>query len=59
METYNKIFEVLENTKLDLEKAMVKGNKAAGIRARKELQEVKNLVQALRQEITKATNKSK
>lgn len=57
METYEKIFEALENTRLDLEKAFVKGNKAAGIRARKELQEVKKLVHTLRQEITEATSK--
>jgi hypothetical protein len=58
METYKKIFEVLENTKPDLEKALLKGNKTAGIRVRKELQEIKILVQNLRQEITKATKKN-
>lgn len=59
METYNKIIEVLDNAKADLDKAFNKGNKAAGIRARKDLQEVKSLLQTLRQEITQATNKAK
>lgn len=59
METYKNIYDALDAAREDLEKAFLKGNKAAGIRARKQLQEVKALVQTLRQEVTEATKRPK
>lgn len=58
MENFEKLKEVLESASVDVEKAS-NGNKAAGIRARKVLQEVRNLAQELRKEITMITKKPK
>jgi len=58
MENFEKIKEVLENANVDVEKA-ANGNKAAGVRARKALQEVRTLAQDLRKEISAITNKPK
>lgn len=52
MENYNKIIELLEATKADAEKFFDKGNKAAGTRVRKAMQEVKALAQAVRTEVS-------
>jgi len=52
MENYNKIIELLEATKADAEKFFEKGNKAAGTRVRKAMQEVKALAQAVRTEVS-------
>jgi len=52
MENYNKIIALLEETKADAEKFFEKGNKAAGTRVRKAMQEVKALAQTVRTEVS-------
>ena len=52
MQNLNKIKEVLENVQADAEKFFEKGNKAAGTRVRKAMQEIKTLAQAVRQEVS-------
>jgi len=54
METLNKIKELVENLSVDATKFFDNGNKSAGIRARKNAQQVKNLCQDLRKEILEA-----
>tara|TARA_B100002019_G_C21259239_1_gene595707 strand:+ start:1181 stop:1354 length:174 start_codon:yes stop_codon:yes gene_type:complete len=54
METLNKIKEIVENLSVDTTKFFDNGNKSAGIRARKNAQQVKNLCQELRKEILEA-----
>lgn len=55
MEKFEKLKELLENATSDVEKTG-NGNKAAGVRVRKMLQEVKTIAQDLRKEIS-ALNK--
>tara|TARA_R100000008_G_C3572765_1_gene163276 strand:- start:1201 stop:1374 length:174 start_codon:yes stop_codon:yes gene_type:complete len=50
MESFTKILEVLENAKDDVEK-FSNGNKSAGTRVRKAMQEVKTLAQSVRVEV--------
>ena len=52
MENYNKIIAVLEEARIDAEKFFEKGNKAAGTRVRKAMQDVKALAQAVRTEVS-------
>jgi hypothetical protein len=52
MENYNKIIAVLEEARSDAEKFFEKGNKAAGTRVRKAMQDVKALAQAVRTEVS-------
>lgn len=52
MENYNKIITVLEEAKADAEKFFEKGNKAAGTRVRKAMQDIKVLAQSVRTEVS-------
>lgn len=56
METYTQLKQLLEGLEPDMEKFYDKGNKAAGTRVRKGLQEVKKLSQTLRVEIQERKN---
>ena len=58
MQNLNKIKEVLENVQTDAEKFFEKGNKAAGTRVRKAMQEIKALAQAVRQEVSEKNNEA-
>ena len=51
MEKYNELRVLVENLEDDMMKFHEKGNKAAGTRVRKVLQEVKKLAQDIRIEI--------
>lgn len=51
--TVEKFESLLESFKDDYEKFMEKGNKTAGTRARKTLQEIRNLAKDTRDEISK------
>jgi hypothetical protein len=51
METLLKIKELVEQMSIDTQKVVEKGNKSASIRARKNAQEVKSLIQGYRKEI--------
>lgn len=58
MEKFEQMKQVLEAATVDVDKA-ANGNKAAGVRARKALQEVRTLAQELRKDISAITNKPK
>ena len=52
MKNYNKLKELVESSEADFEKFYSKGNSAAGTRVRKAMQEMKNLAQDVRKEVT-------
>ena len=56
MEKLIEIKELMTELEENLEKFYNKGNKAAGTRARKALQDIKNLSQELRKEIQEKKN---
>ncbi|MEM7369318.1 MAG: histone H1 [Bacteroidota bacterium] len=56
MEKYNELKNLVAAIEEDFSKFYEKGNKAAGTRARKAMQEVKNLAQGIRKEIQEAKN---
>lgn len=49
---YNELVTLLEEIKDDAEKFFVKGNKAAGTRVRKSMQDVKRIAQEIRLQIS-------
>jgi hypothetical protein len=51
MKTYNEIVALIEATKEDIDKFFVKGNKSAGTRIRKNMQDLKTLAQQLRVDV--------
>jgi hypothetical protein len=51
MEIYNKIVALVETAKEDIDKFYVKGNKSAGTRVRKHMQDLKALAQELRLDV--------
>ncbi|MFC1587536.1 histone H1 [Planctomycetota bacterium] len=55
--TFDKLIETVESARDDLEKAY-NGNKAAGTRVRKIMQEVKKLAQEVRKDIMDVRNTS-
>lgn len=57
METLEQIKVLVETLSLDTNK-FFSGNKSAGTRARKQAQEIKNLLQDLRKEILEERNKN-
>ena len=54
---YNQMISLLEEIQPDVEKFYDKGNKAAGTRVRKEMQEIKSLAQDQRLEISEMNKK--
>ena len=48
MEKFEEIISLIEACKEDVDKFYVKGNKAAAVRIRKTMQDVKNLAQEVR-----------
>ena len=57
MKNYNKLKELVASAEGDFEKFYDKGNSAAGTRVRKAMQEMKNLAQDVRKEVTDLKNK--
>lgn len=51
MELFNQIKQLVEEAELDAIKFYERGNKAAGVRLRKTMQEIKGLAQDLRLEV--------
>ena len=51
MERYNQLKQLVESFEKDFEKFYVKGNKAAGVRVRKQMQELRQLAQDIRSEV--------
>lgn len=56
MEKYNKLKELIIAIEDDFSKFYDKGNKAAGTRARKAMQDVKVIAQEIRKDIQEAKN---
>lgn len=54
MNTYNEMVALLEAAREDVEKFFVKGNKSAGTRVRKHMQDIKGLAQQMRTEVQEA-----
>ena len=59
MEKFTKVKELLAATVADAEKFYNSGNGAAGTRVRKAMQDLKNLAQEIRTEVTEKKNASK
>ncbi len=59
MSRYDEMNELLDELRPDVKKFYDKGNKAAGTRARKTLQEVKKKAQEIRMEIQEWKNSGK
>ena len=51
MELFNEIKQLVEEAEMDAIKFYERGNKAAGVRLRKSMQEIKGLAQDLRLEV--------
>jgi hypothetical protein len=58
MTTFEKIQDLVKATQEDVDKFYVKGNKAAGTRIRKAMQELKGLAQELRLEVQNSKKES-
>jgi len=58
MTTFEKIEELVKATQEDVDKFYVKGNKAAGTRIRKAMQDLKGLAQELRLEVQNSKKES-
>jgi hypothetical protein len=56
MEKFNELKDLLAAIEADVEKFYEKGTKAAGVRARKGLQEIKRVAQELRVDISAKKN---
>ncbi|MEM9935426.1 MAG: histone H1 [Bacteroidota bacterium] len=56
MEKYTKLKQIILDAEEDFSKFFEKDNKAAGTRARKAMQEVKNLAQDIRKDIQSMKN---
>ncbi len=51
MDRFNQLKSMVESFEKDFEKFYVKGNKAAGVRVRKHMQELRQLAQDIRAEV--------
>lgn len=58
-ETYEKMYNLLNEAEDDIKKFDEKGNKAAGTRVRKAMQELKKLAQEIRLEVQERKNAEK
>lgn len=56
MERYAQLKDLLESVEGDFEKFYDKGNKAAGTRVRKAMQDLKNMAQEIRVEVQNKKN---
>lgn len=56
MDKFNELQTLLDGMKTDLLKSYEKGNKAAGVRVRKTLKEISNLIKEIRVETLKEEN---
>lgn len=59
MENFNELKETLLGLEEDVTKFYDKSNKAAGVRLRKGLQDIKSLAQAIRQDVSLKNKESK
>lgn len=56
MEKFGKVKELIASVEADVEKFYNGGNSAAGTRVRKTMQDLKNLAQEIRAEVTEKKN---
>lgn len=56
MENFEKVKELIASVEADAKKFYENGNSAAGTRVRKGMQELKNLAQVIRAEVTEKKN---
>jgi N-acetylglucosamine kinase-like BadF-type ATPase len=56
MDKFNEIKTIVESVSSDVEKFYEKGNKAAAVRIRKAMQDIKNLAQELRVHVQETKN---
>jgi hypothetical protein len=56
MDKFNEIKTIVESVSGDVEKFYEKGNKAAAVRIRKAMQDIKNLAQELRVHVQETKN---
>lgn len=56
MEKFSKVKELIASIEADADKFYNKANSAAGTRVRKAMQDLKNLAQEIRQEVTAKKN---
>lgn len=56
MENFGKLKELVASVEADAQKFYENGNAAAGTRVRKGMQDLKNLAQAIRAEVTEKKN---
>lgn len=59
MEKFTKVKELIASVEADAEKFYNSGNAAAGTRVRKGMQDLKNLAQEIRSEVTEKKNAAK
>ncbi|ETZ20896.1 histone H1 [Pedobacter sp. V48] len=59
MEKFTKVKELLASVEADVEKFYNAGNSAAGTRVRKAMQDLKNLAQEIRAEVTEKKKSAK
>ena len=59
MEKFTQVKNLITSLEADVEKFYKKGNSAAGTRVRKGMQDLKNLAQEIRAEVTEIKNKEK
>lgn len=59
MDKFGKLKELLASVEADADKFFNKGNAAAGTRVRKAMQELKNLAQEIRNDVTSVKNSGK
>jgi len=59
MDKFGKLKELLASVEADADKFFNKGNAAAGTRVRKAMQELKNLAQEIRNDVTSVKNTGK
>lgn len=59
MKEFNELKELVVSLEDDANKFYDKGNKAAGVRLRKGLQEIKSMAQSVRQDVSNKNKESK
>lgn len=59
MDKFNELKEIIASLEDEATKFYDKNNKAAGVRLRKGLQDIKNLAQTLRQDVSAKNNEGK
>lgn len=57
MENYNKLKDLVQGAESDADKFFNRGNKSAGTRLRKAMQEIKKTAQEVRVEVSEKKNK--